>query len=119
MYYDYLCSTLNPDFEKVRNELVPHASLAITRFFVHYAANNFFLENDQLLNNCHTISHIPTYIIHGRYDLVCPPKNAYDLWKKLPQSQLWYIMNACHAAGEPGISQALRNCMDEIKETLR
>lgn len=118
MYYDYLCSELNPNFEAVRSELVPRLTLTVTRFFVHYAAHGFFLEDDQILKNCHHIAHIPTYIIHGRYDLVCPAQNAYDLWQKLPQSELWYIMNAGHASCEPGISQALCICMDQIKETM-
>ncbi|HEY2740255.1 MAG TPA: alpha/beta fold hydrolase, partial [Thermoanaerobaculia bacterium] len=50
---------------------------------------------------------IPTIIVNGRYDMLCPPKYAWILHQALPQSQLWIIDQAGHAGSEPGIEEAL------------
>ena len=53
---------------------------------LHYIKNNFFMEDNEILKNINTISNIPSYIVQGRYDLICPPINAYNLsknWKSL------------------------------------
>lgn len=115
MYYDLLCAQLFPDFEQTKSVLESQVMLNVSRAFIHYAANNFFLKDDQLLNNIEYVQKIPAFIIHGRYDLICLPQNAYDLHVKWPKSELWFVTNAGHLACELSISQALKNAMDEIK----
>lgn len=44
----------------------------------------FWTRDDQLLHNATAIANIPGTIVHGRYDLVCPVVNAWDLHK------VWY-----------------------------
>ncbi len=41
------------------------------------------MEDNQLLANAKKIEHIPTYIINGRYDSICPPRTAVELAGKL------------------------------------
>ncbi|MBC7473363.1 MAG: hypothetical protein H7263_03655 [Candidatus Sericytochromatia bacterium] len=41
-----------------------------------------FFVKDYLLDNLKNIVHIPTYIVHGRYDIVCSTSNAWDLYKE-------------------------------------
>lgn len=41
----------------------------------------FFTEDNFIINNLEKILHIPTYITHGRYDIVCNSANAWDLCK--------------------------------------
>ena len=115
MYYDLLCAQLFPDFEKIEKNLDQKLALSVSRAFIHYAANNFFLKANQLIRNIEHIKDIPAIIIHGRYDLICPPQNAYELYKKWPLSELWFITNAGHLSTGPSIAQALRNAMDLIK----
>lgn len=80
---------------------------AFSRIENHYLANDCFLEPDQLLKNVDRIKDIPTIIVNGRYDVICPPKTAWKLHKALPKSQLWIIDAAGHAGSEPGIQEAL------------
>jgi len=62
----------------------------------HYFINGCFLEDQQLINNAHRIKHIPTSIVHGRYDIQCPPTNAWRLHKSLPESRLFFSGDAGH-----------------------
>ena len=48
----------------------------------HYFTNRGFFEpEDQLLRNVDKIRHIPTVIVQGRYDMVCPIISAHELHK--------------------------------------
>ena len=63
-------------------------------------ANDCFLSDNQILNNCEAITDIPTIIVHGRYDVVCPFDQAWELHKRLPKSELWISEAAGHASSE-------------------
>ena len=56
-----------------------------------YSANNCFLEDNYILKNAFKIAHIPTSIVHGRYDIICPPIYAYRLHKQLKKSELLMV----------------------------
>jgi proline iminopeptidase len=91
-------------------------ALAMARIECHYFVNNsFFTEETQLLANVHKIRHIPTWLIHGRYDVVCPVKNAWDLKKVFPEARLQIIPDAGHAFDEPGILNALVGAVEAFK----
>ena len=88
---------------------------AFARIECHYFTNNGFFENeDWILENCDKVSHIPTVIVHGRYDVVCPVENAWELKKKLPQAELYIIQDAGHSVSEPGIREKMLNLTDEF-----
>ncbi len=90
---------------------------AFARLENHYFVHGGFLESDgQLLENMDRISHIPGIIVQGRYDMICPPKSAYDLAQAWPNADLRFIRNAGHALSEPGISAELVRAMDQIGE---
>jgi proline iminopeptidase len=76
---------------------------AFARIECHYFINRIWLKTDsQILEDVHKIRHIPTEIVHGRYDCVCPVENAYDLKKAFPEALLHITPDAGHAAKEPG-----------------
>ena len=55
-------------------------ALKFARIECHYFSNGGFFEpEDQLLKNVDKIRHIPTVIVQGRYDIVCPAKSAWEL----------------------------------------
>ena len=85
------------------------------RIDCHYGANGFFLADDQLLREAGKLKDIPTMIINGRYDMVCPPITAWRLHKKLPKSKLVIVEEAGHSEGEPGITQALLAAVAEFE----
>ena len=50
----------------------------------NYCINGaWFPEDNYLLNNVDKIQHIPGTIVHGRYDVLCPMKTAWELHKVL------------------------------------
>ncbi|KAH8704805.1 Alpha/Beta hydrolase protein [Talaromyces proteolyticus] len=89
--------------------------LAHARLEVHYFVNAGFLEEGELLrkDRLDRIRHIPTTIVQGRYDIVCPPQTAWDLHKALPESRLFFIQTAGHSAREPGTQEKLVEVCDE------
>jgi len=80
---------------------------AFARIECHYFINNIFLEDNFILNNIQKIDSIPVKIVQGRYDIVCPLRSAWDLNKKLKNSELFIINNAGHSMSEKGITEKL------------
>lgn len=83
------------------------AMLAHARLQIHYARHHYFIKSNQILNNIHQLAHIPGVIIHGRYDLICPLRNAWELHQAWPSAELKIIPAAGHAETEPAIVDAL------------
>jgi len=89
---------------------------AFARIECHYFVHGGFFEtDDQLLRNASKLSKIPTIIVQGRYDLVCPMRSAWDLHKVLPQSKLIIIPDAGHNSREPGTLNALIEATDSFR----
>lgn len=106
---------LVPDQEMIDKFTADHMAVAIARIECHYFMNNaFFRTNNWLIENIAKIRHIPSVIVHGRYDVVCPIENAWELHQAWPESRLAIIPDAGHAANEPGIVDALVRATDEF-----
>ncbi len=73
----------------------------------HYIRHKFFLEPDELLRGAKRLAGIPGAIVQGRYDLLCPPKNACALAEAWPGCRLSLIENAGHAMTEAGVTEAM------------
>jgi len=83
-------------------------AVAFARIECHYFVNRgFFERDDQLLANIHRIQDIPGTIVHGRYDVVTPLRNAWELSKAWPRAKLAVVADAGHAMTEPGIVHEL------------
>ena len=80
----------------------------------HYAYNNSFLEDEYILKNSHKIEKIKTYIFQGRYDLICLPINAYNLSKKLKNSELYYIKSSGHSPYEENVFKIIKKKLDSF-----
>ena len=92
-------------------------AMSLARIECHYFINNaFFKTNNFLLEQAHKLKNIPGVIVHGRYDIVCPVKSAFDLHKVWPEAELHVIPDAGHAVDEPGILTALINATDRFRE---
>ncbi len=80
---------------------------AFARIECHYFINNIFLDDNFILDSIHKIEFIPTTIIQGRYDIVCPVRSAWDLQKKLKNSKLIIVPDSGHSMSEKGITKEL------------
>lgn len=111
-------ATLLPDKDVVDHFSDPHIALSIARIECHYFINNSFLSPGQLLDNTHKLKDIPGFIVHGRYDVICPIDQAVLLNQHWPNSRLKVIDNAGHAVTEKGISDALVISCNQMLEIL-
>jgi proline iminopeptidase len=83
-------------------------ALAFARIEAHYFVNGGFFEvEDQLLRDAGRLAAIPTAIVHGRYDVVCPVQSAFELQRAMPHATLEITPSAGHSAFEPGNVDAL------------
>ncbi len=107
---------LLPDQKLIDEFSEPDKALALARIECHYFVNNCFFETDNyLLDHVDRIRHIPAVIVHGRYDIICPVMNAWDLHRAWPEASLNIIPDAGHAATEPGIASALVDATDSFR----
>ena len=100
--------SLLQDPERVKLFGADAYALAFARIECHYFINGGFFEtDDQLLANAWRIAEVPGIIVHGRYDVVTPARNAYDLKQAWPRAELRIVPDAGHAMTEPGIVHEL------------
>jgi len=110
-------SKLIPDSDLMHDFDDPEFALAFARIECHYFTHGAFFETDNgLLEHAHQIRKIPTEIVHGRYDVVCPFENAWELHKALPEAKLHIVPNAGHSAMEVGIIDKLVEAMDRFRD---
>ncbi len=88
--------------------------LAHARIQLHYALNECFLAESPLLDSIKKINHIPATIIHGRYDMVCPMQQSWEVYQRWPKACFEVLPLAGHAASEPAIIDALVRTSDKL-----
>ena len=110
-------SKLLPDPDLIERFGEVEFALAIARIECHYFINKVFLPSDNyLLENVSKIRHIPTVIVQGRYDTLCPMAQAWNLHKAFPEAELVIVPDAGHSASEKGTLSALIEATDKFKK---
>lgn len=90
--------------------------ITAVKVFLHYESNQFFLSDNQLLNDLEKIQSIPTIIVHGRYDVLCPVEQAWDVKKGLNDVQIVILPTSNHkltAEGELSRGLAFNQFLQE------
>ena len=106
-------SFLRVDSDFVTGHEDAQFALAFARIENHYFVNKGFFEvDDQLLRDMYRIVNIPGVIVHGRYDVVCPIQNAWDLHKAWPKAELVISPTSGHSAFEAENVDALVRATD-------
>jgi len=104
---------LDPSLQQKLGET--HFAEAFARIECHYFVNKGFLKTEnQLLQNCDQIRHLPIVIVQGRYDVVCPMISAWELHQALPEAELIVVPDSGHSMTEPGIRDALLETTDRF-----
>ena len=80
----------------------------------HYLTNGCFIDEDQILDNIHTIGNIPVFIVHGRFDSITTPSNSWRLFKSHPKATLEITENAAHASREKTTASVLVSYTNEV-----
>lgn len=112
------CATLRPNPEVVTTFSNPHMAVSLARIEAHYFLNRTFMEENQILDNASKLENIPGIIIHGRYDIVCPLTNAFELHQKWQDSELQIIRDAGHSSHEASIIDALIKATDSVAKDI-
>ena len=97
----------NPDMANSFSD--PKFALAFALIENHYFVNKGFLENENQLieSGINIIRDIPTVIVQGRYDIVCPISTAWELSQNWPEAKLIIAPSSGHTAFELEITHEL------------
>jgi len=93
--------------------------IARARVQLHYIMHGCFVSDRPLLEEVKSLAHIPTVIVQGRYDMVCPPTTAWELARAMPHAEIQIIPDAGHSAMEPGTAAALIAATERFKTRNR
>ena len=119
--YERILSQINPqiyDFES-NDKIYKRDGLPNSPFMeLFYIKNNFFMEDNEIINNISKISQIPAYIVQGRYDLICPPVNAYNLSKNWENAKIEFINTAGHSSSDEGIIHNMMIGLNKLTNSI-
>jgi proline iminopeptidase len=73
-----------------------------------YFARDCFLRPGQLLEEAGRLRSVPSIIVQGELDHLCPPPQAEALARLWPKAELQIVPDAGHSLGEPAIAAAVR-----------
>jgi proline iminopeptidase len=107
-------STLHPKQSVTDHFGSDAVALSLARIECYYFLHDSYLEPNQLLRDAYLLSDIPGYIVHGRYDVVCPIKQAYALHQAWPEADYYVAPTSGHSASEPEIVNALVKATNEL-----
>ena len=106
---------LGNDYQSDRqNDHVTEKMVKQVRMELHYAQHGYFIRENQILENCAVLQAIPTIIIHGRQDLVCPIEAGMKLHQALPDADYVVLPNAGHIAQGTEMINALVAATDDF-----
>lgn len=112
------CATLLPNPAILQYANDPISALPFAIVATHFMKHQCFIEPNQILQNMAQITHIPGFIVHGRYDMVCPLDNAFDLFSLWQNSELDVVREAGHSELEPGVSDAVIKAAAKMAQRL-
>jgi len=118
--YDFTCSYLNLSVKKLKKAMIDDKlNLGLARTYMHYCVNHFFLKENQLIDNINRINYLPLIIVHGRYDIITLPRNAYDLHRIWPGSELVFVDSAGYSAKEKCVAIHLTKATEKMKTCMK
>lgn len=98
------------------NDINEQVELARARVQIHYIQHYCFVgDRDLIAESKDKLAFIPTIIVQGRYDMVCPPITAWELSRSMPHAEFHIIADAGHSAMETGTLSALVAATEKYK----
>lgn len=115
--YESACASIIPKTkEKPKNENQKKAAITLSTIEAHFFTNEIIPEEKAILKQLDKIKHIPTSIIQGRYDVICPIKTAHKLHKAWPEAKYTIVPDGGHSLLDPGILSALIDATESLKK---
>lgn len=95
------------------------AEISMAQLECYFFVNHMFWANDNyILSHAQRYQDIPTWIVHGRYDVDCRLSGAYELMKVLRQGHLIISEASGHSPYDPANFAHLKKVMEELSECL-
>jgi len=92
----------------------PQRLLARYRIQAHYLRHGCWLDEPPLLTRLHALPAVPTLLLHGERDRVCPPEGARQAAQAIGHARLHLVAQAGHAPTHPAMAAALRAALDRF-----
>ncbi len=113
--YEGACSSLIPNYDTITTDDQKEHALALAKIEAHFFKNHVISPENSLLHAIEHLRSIPTTIIQGRYDIICPIKTANTLHQLWPEADYVVVPDAGHSALDP----ALRSRLVEATEAAK
>lgn len=113
--YESSIMSLRPPTNTKAAPVDADVQIARARVQIHYILHGCFVSDRDMLAEAAKLAAIPTWIVQGRYDMVCPPKTAWQLKQAMPHAHFEMVPDAGHSAMEPGTCQALLSATEAFK----
>jgi len=82
----------------------------------HYLQHGCWLQMPPLLDRCGAIQPVPTLLLHGSEDRICPPDGARALHERLPHATLRWAHGAGHDPAHPAMAALMVQALDRFAE---
>lgn len=116
--YETACSSLYPNYETITTDEQKAQAQALARIESHYFLHGVISEENSLTKGIDKIRSIPSTIIHGRYDVICPIHTAYHLHTIWPEADYIVVPDSGHSSLDDGVRTRLIEATENAK-TLR
>jgi proline iminopeptidase len=91
-----------------------HSLLGRYRIQAHYLRHGCWLADTPLLERLHALPAVPTLLLHGGRDRMCPPEGARLARDRMPHARLRIVADAGHAPTHPAMAAAMRAALDRF-----
>lgn len=113
--YESACSSLIPNYETITTEEQKAFALAVARIECHYFCTEMIASENSLLKQVNKFRNVPSVIVHGRYDMICPVATAYALHCVWPEADYVVVPDAGHSALDPPLLSRLIEATENAK----
>lgn len=96
----------------------PHTAHCLAMQSAHFFYHKSYLKDDELLRNIHKISHLPAFILHGRYDMICQLSVAFELANVWQNAKLQVLPVAGHSGFERQTIDAFCKATDQMAQFI-
>lgn len=117
--YESACASLIPNYEIITTDEQKMQAVAISTIECHYFLHHLRKPEDSLLRKIDRFRHIPSIIIQGRYDMICPIISAHRLHSVWPEADYIVVPDGGHSALDPAIRSRLIEATENMKTLVQ
>lgn len=112
--FESILARLDPDIKEIERNIKADKNLINSAIIeASSISNHCYIPLNYIFDNIVEIEDIPTKIVHGRYDAICPALDAWKLHKKLKNSTIEFPL-AGHSPEDKELNKALIKSMKSI-----